>query len=121
MKISGIILRTPDVERSTEFWSATVGFELTGTMPGYAFLESGGVSLTISALDRPIDDDSWTEIVIGSQDVEADYAAMAARGVPFESPFGAPIMSEDGRDLVAAHFQDPDGHYGRLSGWISSS
>ena len=121
MKLSGIILRTLDVERATEFWGTQVGLEVTGRLEDYSFIESGGFSLTIAALDRPIDDDSWTEIVISSEDVVSDYDAMKARGVPFESPLGAPIMSRDGKDLVAAHFQDPDGHYGRLTGWIEST
>ncbi len=121
MKIDGIILRTPDVDRSTEFWSSKVGFEVKGRLDEYAFIDGGGFDLTIAALDRTIDDDSWTEIVVFSEDVVADYAAMEARGVPFESPLGPPIMSRDGHDLVAAHFQDPDGHYGRLTGWVEST
>lgn len=121
MKIDGVILRTPDVERSTEFWGSTVGFEVTGQLGEYSFIDGGGFTLTISFLDREIDDYSWTEIVIFSENVESDYEAMADRGVPFESPLGAPIMSRDGKNLVAAHFQDPDGHYGRLTGWIDAN
>jgi hypothetical protein len=121
MDIAGVILRTQDVDRPTEFWGTRVGLEVASTMPGYSFLKADNdVTLTISSVDRPIDDDSWTEIVVWSKDVRSDYAAMEDRGVPFESPLGAPIMSRDGRDMVAAHFQDPDGHYGRLSGWVDS-
>jgi Glyoxalase/Bleomycin resistance protein/Dioxygenase superfamily len=121
VRINGIILRTPDVDRLTEFWGTGVGLEVTGRLGEYSFLDGGGgVSLTIAALDREVDDDSWTEIVIFSEAVESDFAAMQERGVPFESPLGGPIMSRDGRDLVAAHFRDPDGHYGRLTGWIDS-
>ena len=121
MDIAGIILRTQDVDRLTEFWGTRVGLEVTGTLPGYSFLKADNeVTLTISDVDRPIDDDSWTEIVVWSKDVRNDFAAMAERGVPFESPLGAPIMSRDGQDLVVAHFQDPDGHYGRLTGWVDS-
>jgi catechol 2,3-dioxygenase-like lactoylglutathione lyase family enzyme len=121
MRIDGVILRTPDVERLTEFWGSKVGFEVTGQLDDYSFIDGGGFTLTIAFLDREIADDSWTEVVIVSETVESDYEAMAARGVPFESPLGAPIMSRDGKDLVAAHFQDPDGHYGRLTGWVDAS
>jgi hypothetical protein len=121
MDIVGIILRTQDVDRLTEFWGIRVGLEVTDTLPGYSFLKADNdTALTISAVDRPIDDDSWTEVVVWSKDVRRDYAAMEDRGVPFESALGAPIMSRDGRDMVAAHFQDPDGHYGRLSGWVDA-
>jgi hypothetical protein len=107
--------------RPTEFWGIRVDLEVTSTLPGYSFLKADNVvTLTISFVDRPIDDDSWTEIVIWSKDVRSDYAAMEDRGVPFESPLGAPIMFRDGQDMVEAHFQDPDGHYGRLSGWVDS-
>lgn len=121
MNITGVILRTQDVEGLTDFWGRRVGFEVTQTLPGYAFLDGDGVALTISAAGQPIDDRSWTEIVVGSEDVVADYAAMADRGVPFEGPLSEPIMSRDGKHLVAAHFQDPDGHYGRLTGWVEST
>lgn len=122
MDIRGIILRTQDVETLTEFWGTKVGFEVTMRLDDYTFLESDNrISLTIAYVDRPIEDDSWTEVVVWSQDVRADYEAMSERGVPFESALGEPIMSRDGKDMIAAHFQDPDGHYGRLSGWVPST
>ena len=65
-------------------------------------------------------DESLTEIVFGSEHVRDTYRAMAERGVPFEAELGPPIMSNEGRDLIAAHFRDPDGHYGTLTGWVDS-
>ena len=120
MEVTNIILRTDDVQRSTVFWSEVVGLRVKDQMPGFTFLDGGPVSIVISAIDRPIADDSFTEIVLASENVRETYREMAERGVPFEGELGPPIMSEDGRDLVAAYFQDPDGHYGRLSGWVDS-
>ncbi len=120
MEVVTIILRTDDVDRSTTFWSETVGLRVTNQLPGFTFLDGGAVTIIISVIDRPIADESFTEIVLAADDVRMTYAEMEARGVPFEGELGPPIMSDDGRDLVAAYFRDPDGHYGRLTGWVES-
>ena len=120
MEVGSLILRTVDVEDSTAFWSEVVGLKVSSQVPGYTFLDGGSISIILSAIDRPIDDDSFTEIVLVSEDVRTEYRTMVERGVPFESELGEPIMTRDGKDLIAAHFQDPDGHYGRLTGWVDS-
>ena len=33
---------------------------------------------------------------------------------------GGSILSNEGRDHLGAHFRDPDGHYGTLTGWVDS-
>lgn len=120
MEVVNIILRSDDVERSTAFWSQAVGLDITKQLPGFTFLDGGPVTIIIGAIDRPIADESLTEIVLASEDVRGTYAEMAVRGVPFEGELGPPITSGEGRDLIAAYFQDPDGHYGRLTGWVVS-
>lgn len=120
LEVVNIILRTDDVERSTAFWADTVGLPIHDRFPGFTFLDGGTVTIIISAIDRPITDESLSEIVLASETVRETYAEMAARGVPFEGELGPPIMSRDDRDLVAAYFRDPDGHYGRLTGWVES-
>ena len=102
------------------FWSEVVGLTITNQMPGYTFLDGGRVSIVISGIDSLLMDESLTEIVFASAHVRDDYRAMAVRGVPFEGELGPPIMSNEGRDLIAANFRDPDGHYGRLTGWVPS-
>ena len=119
MEVASIILRSEDVARSTAFWSELVGLTIDNQIPGFAFLDGGPVRIVLSAIDS-VTDDSQTEVVFGSDDVHRDYAAMAERGVPFETELKL-VMSDEGRDLLSAHFRDPDGHYGTLSGWVKAS
>ena len=93
---------------------------VSNVVPGYAFLDGGSVSLVLAGIESLDFDESLTEIVLKSEDVHDTYRAMAERGVPFEGKLGPSIMSREGRDLIAAHFRDPDGHYGRLTGWVTS-
>lgn len=120
MKLTSIVLRTRDIERSKEFWSTTVGLSVSFDSPAFVFLDGGGAQLILSALDREISDESLTEVVFESEDVETDFEVMTSRGVPFEVEL-RPITSDDDRDLLGAHFRDPDGHYGSLTGWVSKS
>ena len=121
MELANIILRTDDIDGATAFWSEKVGLGIENQIPGYTFLDAGPVTIIISYIDRPIRDESLSEIVLFTENVRQTYAAMADRGVPFEDDLGPPIMSRDGKDLVAAHFQDPEGHYGRITGWVEST
>jgi len=67
-----------------------------------------------------IHDDSWTEIVVSSDDVETDLSLMRGLDVAFEFGLGSPIMSRNGRHLVAAHFQDPHDHSGLRISWVDA-
>lgn len=119
MEVRNIILRSPDVEKSTAFWSELVGLNVTEQMPGFTFLDGGPVSIIISHFDGQLSDESLTEIVFVVDDVFNAHREMTGRGVSFEGEMTT-IMSDNGRDLVAAYFRDPDGHYGRISGWVDA-
>ena len=84
----------------------------------FAFLDGGPVRIVLSAIDS-VTDESLTEVVFASDDVRGTYAAMADRGVPFKNDLRL-VMADKSRDLLGAHFRDPDGHYGTLSGWVES-
>lgn len=120
MEVASIVLRTHDVDRATAFWSEVVGLAVENQMPGYAFLDGGPVPIILSSTDSPVTDVSLTEVVFASEDVREAFQAMRARGVPWEGELRT-IMSNSGRDLVGAHFRDPDGHYGTLQGWVDSN
>ena len=118
MEIARIILRVGDMERAVGFWSGQVGFEVAMDAGPFVFLDSGRTQLVLNHVEEFGEGESLTELVIEVDDVEATYAEMLARGVPFEV---APRMvSGDGaRELWAAHFRDPDGHLASITGWVS--
>lgn len=120
MEVSNVILRTGDLEAATRFWSEVVGLEVINTMPGFTFLDGGRLTIVLSAAEGQSRDDSKTEIVFTSDAVEEEFAELRQRGVPFEVDLRTITETEDKR-LVGAHFRDPDGHYGSLTGWIPAA
>ncbi|HLF42394.1 MAG TPA: VOC family protein [Acidimicrobiia bacterium] len=119
MKVSTIILRTTDLDRSVGFWSEKVGLALLGRHEAFAFLDAGSIQLALNQVEV-VEDHSMTEVVLEVPNVSADYAEMAARGVPFEIEPRA-VTSDGVRTLLAAHFYDPDGHAGSITGWVEGT
>ncbi len=120
MRIGQVILRVSDMERSLRFWSEVVGFPLTMSHEAFAFLDGGSIGLTLNEAPDIARDESLTEIVLEFDDVRAAYAEMSERGVPFEIEL-RPVTSDGTRDLLAAHFRDPDGHVASVTGWVTPS
>lgn len=118
MHLTRIILRVSDIERSTEFWSDSLGLDVVGGGGPFRFLDGGGVQLALNEVDTLAGDDSLTEIVFEVDDVLATYSELLARDVPFEVEPRA-VMSDDSRELWATHFRDPDGHLASVTGWVS--
>jgi catechol 2,3-dioxygenase-like lactoylglutathione lyase family enzyme len=115
VRIATVILRVADLDRAVEFWSESVGLDLLSRFPGFAFLDGGGVQLVLNRAGEPVE--SLTEVVFEVEDVEAAYAEMATRGVPFEVEL-RPVSTDGERQLLAAHFRDPDGNLASLTGWV---
>ncbi len=118
MHISSVILRVADVEKSTAFWSETLGLDVSFQIPNFTFLDGGGAQLILSHIDGGVTDESLTEVVFSSDDVRATYDDLMSSGVIFEVEL-RPINSDSERDLLAASFRDPDGHWGSLTGWVN--
>lgn len=118
MHISSIILRVEDMDRSIAFWSGGVGLTVVPQAGGFATLDGGTISLLLAPNRGPVTDESLTEVVFEDMNVRQTYQAMAERGVPFETEL-RPVASAPGKQLVAAHFRDPDGHYGSVTGWVA--
>lgn len=117
VKVSTVILRTSDLDRAVGFWSDKVGLALLGRHEAFAFLDGGSVQLALNQVDREIEDQSMTEVVLEVEDVSAAYREMTERGVPFE--IEPRTVTTDGvRTLLAAHFYDPDRHAGSITGWV---
>lgn len=117
MNIARLILRVTDMDSSVEFWSEKVGLDVAFAGSPFTFLDGGGVQLALNVVDGPVDDGSMTEIVFESDDVMSAYSEMSERGVPFEIE-PRPVTSDGERDLLAAHFRDPDGHVASITGWV---
>jgi catechol 2,3-dioxygenase-like lactoylglutathione lyase family enzyme len=119
MKLSSVILRVSDVEAARTFWADLVGLTVVHTLEAFVFLDGGGTQLILSLREGAERDDSLTEVVFTVDDVRGTHAEMASRGVPFEVELRT-ITSDGERHLLGAHFRDPNGHYGTLTGWVEA-
>ena len=118
MKIQRFVLRVSDLDKAATFWSESVGFDLLQAMGTFAFLDAGAVQLVLNQVSEVLGSDSQTELVIEVEDFEADHGAMLERGVPFEVE-PRPVTSDGDRELMAAHFRDPDGNLASVTGWVA--
>lgn len=118
MRIGQVILRVADLEKSVQFWTDVVGFDLSTSAEAFAFIDGGSIQLTLNQVEQRPDDESLTEIVIEFEDVESAYRELAGRGVPFAVDLRA-VTTDGSRDLMAAHFADPDGHLASVVGWVA--
>jgi catechol 2,3-dioxygenase-like lactoylglutathione lyase family enzyme len=119
MRLSNVILRVSDMERSIAFWRDSVGLELAGSSGEFAFLTVGDSQLVLNRPEHYEDQKSDTEIVFEVDDVAATFEEMTGRGVDFAVDL-RPVTSDGERNLLAAHFRDPDGHVASITGWVIS-
>ena len=120
MRVSYIILRVADMERSLGFYRDTVGFGVLAESGEFSFLDAGSIQLALNVPAEPVDTDrSLTEIVLEVDDIHAAHAEMANRGVDFRVE-PREVMRQDDRALHAADFRDPDGHVLSITGWIDA-
>jgi catechol 2,3-dioxygenase-like lactoylglutathione lyase family enzyme len=117
VRIGQIILRVSDLDRSVAFWTESVGLALSMRAGAFAFLDGNGVQLALNQVDEPPADESLTEIVLEVDDVRGSFVELSGRGVPFEVEL-RPVTSDGQRELLAAHFRDPDGHLASVVGWV---
>lgn len=109
-KIGLVMLGVKDLGASVTFYRDKLGVTLQNQIPGFAFLDGGGVTLALSealvgASERVV---GATEVVFTVPGVRPAYEALRARGVEF---LNEPRVVSG--DLWAANFTDADGH--RLS------
>lgn len=116
MKVAHVILRVRDLDESVAFYRDRVGLELVSQAGAFAFFDGGSISVTLNANPDQQRDGSLTEIALEVDDANAAFDEMAQRGVDFEVEL-RPVMEQDGRSLLAAHFFDPDGHTWSVTGW----
>lgn len=115
-RLGRVILRVADMERSVGFWRDAVGLQSVFESETFTFLDAGGIQLVLNQVDS-VPAPGLTEVVFESDDVAVEFGAMRGRGVPFEVEL-RPVTSDGERELLAAHFYDPDGNLASLTGWV---
>lgn len=120
-KVSHVVLRVADLERSLPFYLETLGMVLRSRLPGAAHLDAGGITLTLlqPPTGAPAPPGNASEVVFETHDVRAAYAWLRSRAVPFTGELRV-VSTDHGRDLLAASFRDPDGHLLCITGWTTA-
>jgi catechol 2,3-dioxygenase-like lactoylglutathione lyase family enzyme len=112
-QISVVMLGVSSLDRALPFYRDTLGLTVRQKIPGFVFLDGGGVML---ALSEPLAKNAAaiagaTEVVFAVDSVKAAHSALRRKGVEFvQNPrvvTGA---------MWAANFRDPDGHFLSLFG-----
>lgn len=109
-RISVVMLGVQKLDRAVAFYRDKLGLAVQGQIPGFIFLDGGGVPLVLSEpLARATGaGPGATEVVFAVDGVREAYEALRQRGVEFTH---TPRVI-DGTNW-GANFTDPDGH--RLS------
>jgi catechol 2,3-dioxygenase-like lactoylglutathione lyase family enzyme len=109
-KIGLIMLGTKDLERSLAFYRDRLGLTVQTEIPGFAFLDGGGVRLALSEEIARVSEHTAgaTEVVFLVEGVRAAFEGLQGQGVEFTREPRAVAGP-----MWAANFNDPDGH--RLS------
>lgn len=105
-----IALTVRDVQRSTAFYRDDLGLRfLFAPAPTLAFLMIGDVRLMLSAAEGDFAPGGGTVLYLRVADIEAEHAALVARGVSFiDAPHLIARMPD--HELWMCFLRDPDGH-----------
>jgi catechol 2,3-dioxygenase-like lactoylglutathione lyase family enzyme len=106
-RIGVVMLGVADVKRALAFYREQLGLKVQSEIPGFVFLDGGGVTLALSEpLARAAGASAGaTDIVFSVDDVTHAYEELRARRVVFENEPRNVTGS-----MWAANFRDPDGH-----------
>lgn len=108
--VAQIHISVTDLDRSVAFYRDVLGIPHLFTVPGrpMAFFQSGDVRLYLGVPESE-DFRSHTVHYYSVDDIDAEYARLAALGVSFvDEPH---VVHRDGSgELWMAFFTDPDGH-----------
>jgi methylmalonyl-CoA/ethylmalonyl-CoA epimerase len=105
-----IALTVRDVDRSLAFYRDALGLRfLFAPASNLAFLMIGDVRLMLSAPEGDFTPGSSTVLYLRAADIDAEHAALVARGVAFiDAPHLVARMPD--HELWMCFFRDPDGH-----------
>jgi catechol 2,3-dioxygenase-like lactoylglutathione lyase family enzyme len=105
-----VALTVRDTERSIAFYRDAVGLRfLFAPAPTLAFLTIGDVRLMLSTPEGDFAPGGSTVLYLRVADIDAEHAALVARGVAFiDAPHLVARMPD--HELWMCFFRDPDGH-----------
>jgi catechol 2,3-dioxygenase-like lactoylglutathione lyase family enzyme len=105
-----VALTVRDMERSIAFYRDAVGLRfLFAPAPTLAFLTIGDVRLMLSTPEGDFAPGGSTVFYLRVADIDAEHAALVARGVAFiDAPHLVARMPD--HELWMCFFRDPDGH-----------
>ena len=116
MRITGLhhgAFVTADLARLRSFYVDQLGFRPIGGFADHSilFLAAGDLTIELEeeqGIDKPARGRGWHHLALEVEDVDAAYAELTARGVPFQAPpTGFPA---DAPLLRIAFLTDPDGN-----------
>ncbi len=116
MHITGahhVALYTANFERLRAFYSGTLGLREVGRFAGHriVFLGASGTTIELEEVEPALavgGGRGWNHLALEVADIDAAYAELTTRGVPFEGPpAGFPGNAPAVR---TAFFRDPDGN-----------
>jgi catechol 2,3-dioxygenase-like lactoylglutathione lyase family enzyme len=110
--LSMVMLGVRDLQKSLPFYQK-LGVKVRQQVPGYAFLDTGAVSLILSepAAKTSQNIAGATEIIFSVDDITGHHSALQERGVEFTHP-----PHNVSGPMWAANFRDADGHLLTLFG-----
>lgn len=108
-----VMLGVGNLEQSIAFYRDQLGIKLNMQIPGFAFLETGAVSVILSEslAKNSASVAGATEVIFSVEDVRAATVALEQQGVQFSHE-----PHQVNGPMWAANFPDPDGHLLTLFG-----
>jgi catechol 2,3-dioxygenase-like lactoylglutathione lyase family enzyme len=111
--LSMVMLGVCDMERSVSFYRDKLGIQIRQQFPGFAFLDTGSVSVILSEglAKNSANVAGATEVIFAVEDVRAAAESLEQKGIEFvQGPHHV------NGPMWAANFHDPDGHLLTLFG-----
>ena len=118
-QIGQILVPIHDLQRAVAFYRDTLGMKFLFEIADAAFFDCGGIRLMLGVPEKPEFDHPASIIYYRVDDIQATYASLASRGVPFEGQPHLVAHMQD-HDLWMAFFRDPDGNVLALMSEVKS-
>jgi methylmalonyl-CoA/ethylmalonyl-CoA epimerase len=105
--VGQISIRTHDLPAAVSFYRDQLGLEFLFDAGALAFLMCGDVRLMLSVPESAEFDHPSSAVYFRVEDIDAAYAELSTRGVPFDDKPHL-IATLPDHDLWMAFFRDPD-------------